>query len=115
VTTPPEPPDTSLTPLARARRRLEARLRRLEDQLNLDNKAEDEALWTRYLDVVNTLANLGGQAAPPMVTTQQLAESLGCSPDTIRELVKQGRLEPAAKFGRRGGFRFRAGQRPTPR
>lgn len=72
MTTPPEIPDTSLSPLARARRR-EARLRRLEDQL-MDN-SEDEVLWTRYLEVVNTLANLAGQAAPPMVTTQQLAES----------------------------------------
>jgi excisionase family DNA binding protein len=113
VTTPPEPPDTSMSPLARARRRVEARLRRLDDQL-VDH-SDDEALWARYLYAVNTLVNLVGQAGPPMVTTQELAESLGCSPDTIRELVKQGRLEPAAKFGRRGGFRFRAGQRPTPR
>jgi hypothetical protein len=114
VTTPPEPPDTSITPLARARRRVEARLRRLDDKL-MDHP-DDDALWARYLDTVNTLANLVGQVGPPpMVTTQQLAESLGCSPKTIRELVKQARLEPAAKFGRRGGFRFRAGQRPTPR
>jgi excisionase family DNA binding protein len=114
VTTPPEPPDTSITPLARARRRVEARLRLLDDK-RVDH-LDDDALWARYLDTVNTLVNLVGQAgSPPMVTTQQLAEGLGCSPETIRELVKQGRLEPAAKFGRRGGFRFRAGQRPTSR
>jgi excisionase family DNA binding protein len=107
-----EIPDSAMSPLPRARRRLEARLRLLDDRLR--DHPEDEALWARYISVVCALAALAGnQASLPMVTTQQLADSLGVSAETIRDRVKQGRLQPAAKFGGRGGYRFRAGQRPT--
>lgn len=99
-----------MSPSARAQRRLEARQRHLEDAL--DRAPNDEGTWDAYLRVVAILATLRGAQGAPLVTTQELAQQLGVAPSTIRDAVKQGRLQPTTQFGRRAGYRFRAGQRP---
>lgn len=42
-----------------------------------------------------------------LMTTDQVAAYLGVHPETVRAWVRKGQLPIAAKFGNRGGFRFR--------
>ena len=42
----------------------------------------------------------------PLMPTERVAELLGCSPDTVRRFVREGRL-PAVQFGRFAPLRFR--------
>jgi excisionase family DNA binding protein len=103
-------PDPVTDVRERLRRRAKVRLRQLEKAI--DEHPADDALWSRYFEAAQTYLALDppGEA---LITTEQLATRLGVSPETIRERVKEGRLAPAAMFGRRGGYRFRPGQRPT--
>lgn len=100
-----------IAPLGRAQRRLEARLRRLDDQLDRD--PDNERAWQDYVETAKALAAIAPATEPPMISTKQLAETLGVSTDTVRDMVKDGRLSPAAKFGNRGGYRFHPKQKPT--
>lgn len=42
----------------------------------------------------------------PLIPTERVAELLGCSPDTVRRFVREGRI-PAVQFGRFAPLRFR--------
>ena len=94
----------------RIRRRVRLRLRHLEKRL--DAEPESDQVWTQYL--LAAMAWLASErTSEALLTTEELARSLNVSPETVRDRVKAGRLQPAAMFGRRGGFRFRQGSRPT--
>ena len=103
-----------VTPLGRWRRRLEARLRRLDDVLDREPEHSEvwADAWADYLEVGKALATAEAATPAPMITTQELAASLGVSSETVRDMVADGRLTPKAKFGRRGGYRFEKGQQP---
>lgn len=104
-------PDPVSDERARIRRRARVRLRQLEKRI--DAAPADDTVWQAYVEAGRLYLEADRTGADALITTEQLAQRLNVSPETIRERVKQGRLAPAASFGRRGGYRFQAGQRPT--
>jgi excisionase family DNA binding protein len=95
-----------LSPLSRARRRLEGRLLTIERKMQDDFDNAD--LWRDYIVTVDLLLLVMDRTGGALLTTKEIAARLGVHPDTVRTKVKEGVLQPAAKLGRRGGYRFRA-------
>ncbi|MCI0546385.1 MAG: helix-turn-helix domain-containing protein [Candidatus Rokubacteria bacterium] len=95
-----------LSPLSRARRRLEGRLLTIERKMQGDS--DDADLWRDYIVTVDLLLQVMDRTGGALLTTKEMAARLGVHPDTVRTKVKEGALRPAAKLGRRGGYRFRA-------
>jgi len=98
--------------LARAQRRLLARLDDLEARLD----ARDEGAWPSYCEATTALAALASQPAPgsngQLLTTRELAEKMQCSTRTIRRRAKAGKIAaPALPFGRAGRWRGDEGAR----
>jgi hypothetical protein len=85
--------------LARAERRLLARLEELEARLDTDVSA-----WPAYCEAAATLATIARQAreSGALLTTGQLAEQLGVSSKTILRRRKAGEITPAMQLGERG-------------
>jgi hypothetical protein len=101
-----------VTPATLVLRRVEVKLvERLEQ---LEGRLRDEpALWCEYARLGAALATIAGAIAPGaggrLMTTAELAESLGVSPKTILRKRKAGELTPALELGRRGRGALRWG------
>jgi hypothetical protein len=94
--------------LARAERRLLARLEELDARLD----ADDATAWPEYRETAATLATIARQAreSGALLTTGELADKLGVSSKTILRRAKRGELKPALRAAARGSgaLRWRA-------
>jgi len=104
-------PDPVSDERQRIRRRARVRLRQLEKRI--DAEPANDSVWQAYVEAGRLYLEADRTGADALITTEQLARKLHVSPETIRERVKQGRLAPAASFGRRGGYRFPPEARPS--
>jgi hypothetical protein len=84
--------------LARAERRLLARLEELDARLDGDVTA-----WPAYCEAAATLATIARQAREngALLTTGQLAERLNVSTKTVLRRRAKGELQPAMQLGKR--------------
>jgi hypothetical protein len=93
--------------LARAERRLLARLEELDARLD-----DDATAWPAYCETAATLATIARQSREngALLTTGELAERLNVSSKTILRRAKRGELKPALRAAARGSgaLRWRA-------
>jgi hypothetical protein len=90
--------------LARAERRLLARLEELDARLD-----DDATAWIEYRDTATALATLATRQreSGQLMTTAQLAEQFHVSSKTILRRKARGELQPAMQLSKRA-LRWRA-------